>query len=45
MYYKNKQGDKCLDFGLGYNEFSLFPEEGYQDTLLVLRQNKKLRGN
>ncbi len=33
MYYKNKQGDKCLDFGLGYNEFSLFPEEGYSDEV------------
>ncbi len=27
--YKNAQGDKCLKFGIGRNEFSLFPEEGY----------------
>jgi len=31
MFYKNKQGEKCLDFGLGYNEISYFPEENYSD--------------
>lgn len=32
--YKNKQGEKELLFGLGYNEFSLFPEEGYADLVV-----------
>ena len=27
--YKNAQGNKCLKFGIGKNEFSVFPEEGY----------------
>ena len=27
--YTNEQGDKELWFGLGYNEFGIFPQEGY----------------
>lgn len=27
--YTNEQGDKKIWFGLGYNEFGLFPQEGY----------------
>lgn len=29
LSYTNEQGDKELTFGLGYNEFGLFPQEGY----------------
>lgn len=32
--YKNKQGEKTLPFGMGYNEFSLFPEEGCADLIV-----------
>lgn len=31
LWYKNKQGEKNLYFGMGYNEFGKFPEEGYSD--------------
>ena len=31
--YQNKQGEKTLVFGMGYNEFSKFPEEGYSDMV------------
>jgi len=31
--YTNEQGDKKLYFGLGYNEFGLFPQEGYSDVV------------
>ena len=27
--YTNEQGDKEICFGLGYNEFGIFPQEGY----------------
>ena len=33
LYYTNAQGDKELAFGLGENEFSLFPQEGYSDEV------------
>lgn len=33
LHYKNKQGEKTLVFGMGYNEFSKFPEEGYSDMV------------
>lgn len=33
LSYKNAQGEKELMFGIGYNEFSLFPEEGYSDLV------------
>lgn len=33
LTYKNKQGTKELAFGLGYNEFGKFPEEGYSDMV------------
>lgn len=31
LTYKNSQGEKQLFFGLGYNEFGKFPQEGYSD--------------
>ncbi|MBE5866970.1 MAG: serine hydrolase [Lachnospiraceae bacterium] len=31
--YTNEQGDKELYFGLGYNEFGVFPQEGYSDEV------------
>lgn len=31
--YKNLQGEKELAFGIGYNEFGVFPEEGYSDMV------------
>ena len=31
LFYKNKQGEKELKFGICKNEFSLFPEKGYPD--------------
>lgn len=31
--YQNKQGEKTLLFGIGYNEFDKFPEEGYSDLI------------
>ena len=33
LSYKNKQGEKVLYFGMGYNEFGSFPEEGYSDMV------------
>ena len=33
LSYKNAQGEKELVFGMGYNEFSKFPEEGYSDSV------------
>ncbi|MBR5452633.1 MAG: hypothetical protein IKV54_01000, partial [Clostridia bacterium] len=33
LCYANAQGYKELFFGLGYNEFGLFPEEGYSDEV------------
>ena len=40
--YKNKQGEKELPFGMGYNEFSLFPEEDYADLVVeeIAKGNK-----
>ena len=31
--YQNEQGKKELAFGLGYNEFGKFPQEGYSDMV------------
>ncbi len=31
--YENAQGKKELPFGLGYNEFAKFPEDGYSDMI------------
>lgn len=31
--YENEQGIKSLPFGLGYNEFSKFPQTGYSDMI------------
>lgn len=31
--YTNEQGDKKIYFGLGYNEFGVFPEEGYSSEV------------
>ncbi len=33
LYYTNAQGDKELPFGIGENEFSIFPQEGYSDEV------------
>jgi len=33
LSYKNEQGDKKLMFGMGYNEFLKFPQEGYSDEI------------
>lgn len=33
MHYRNRQGEKELVFGIGYNEFSEFPESGYSDMI------------
>ncbi len=33
MLYKNLQGEKEILFGIGYNEFSLFPQEDYSDLV------------
>lgn len=33
IYYKNAQGEKELKFGIGYNEFGKFPQEGYSDMV------------
>lgn len=33
MSYKNEQGEKKLYFGMGYNEFFKFPQEGYSDMI------------
>ena len=37
--YKNAQGDKCLKFGIGKNEFGDFPEEGYSGEIGGIRQD------
>ena len=31
--YTNAQGDKEIPFGMGHNEFSEFPQEGYSDEI------------
>lgn len=31
--YENAQGEKSFVFGIGYNEFGKFPEEGYSDLI------------
>ena len=41
LFFQNKQGEKQLDFGMGYNEFGLFPEEGYSDMIAT----KEAAGN
>ena len=33
MFWKNAQGEKELPFGMGYNEFAKFPQEGYSDMI------------
>ncbi len=33
LCYKNAQGEKELKFGIGYNEFGKFPQEGYSDMV------------
>jgi len=37
--YKNDQGEKCLEFGVGENVFSNFPEEGYSGEVGGVRQD------
>lgn len=36
LRYKNAQGEKTLDFGLGRNVFGKFPQEGYSDDIVPL---------
>ena len=31
--YENAQGEKSFTFGIGYNEFGKFPQEGYSDLI------------
>ncbi len=38
LCYNNKQGYKELVFGMGYNEFSQFPQEGYSDLVATYSQ-------
>ena len=38
LTYKNEQGVKELPFGLGYNEFSKFPQEGYADMVATISE-------
>ena len=33
LHYENEQGEKELVFGMGYNEFSKFPQENYSDLI------------
>ncbi len=33
LYYINEQGEKRIPFGMCYNEFSYFPQEGYSDMV------------
>ena len=33
LFYINEQGEKRIPFGMGYNEFSHFPQEGYSDMI------------
>lgn len=33
LYYTNEQGDKEIPFGMCYNEFAPFPQEGYSDIV------------
>lgn len=33
LTYKNEQGEKKVVFGMGYNEFGNFPQEGYSDEV------------
>ncbi len=39
--YTNANGDKELTFGIGYNEFGIFPEDGYSDLVA----GKTCKGN
>lgn len=36
LNYTNAQGDKTLTFGMGYNEFGLFPQEGYSHEVIAV---------
>ncbi|MBR3942934.1 MAG: serine hydrolase [Clostridia bacterium] len=36
LHYENAQGEKELVFGMGYNEFSKFPEENYSDLIATV---------
>lgn len=36
LTYKNKQGEKSIAFGMEYNEFGKFPEEGYSDDVATV---------
>lgn len=36
LSYKNKQGEKSISFGFGYNEFMKFPQSDYSDMIASL---------
>ena len=40
LCYTNEQGDKELLFGMCYNEFSKFPQEGYADIVATQKGNR-----
>ena len=41
LCYNNEQGYKELVFGLGYNEFSKFPQDGYADEVGTIPGNRR----
>ena len=45
LTYKNKQGEKNITFGIGYNEFGKFPEEGYSNEYGSLRTQDGFKYN
>jgi len=38
LVYKNLTGEKKLKFGIGYNEFGKFPQEGYSDITATIAE-------
>lgn len=40
LYYINEQGEKRIPFGMCYNEFSEFPQEGYSDMVGTQKGNR-----
>ena len=36
LTYENAQGEKSFPFGMGYNEFAKFPQEGYSDLVATV---------
>ena len=40
IYYTNEQGDKELEFGIGENVFTFFPQDGYSDKIATVPGNR-----